>query len=116
MWARASSLVPWRSVFPKFSHPVYPKRQRRSARTLPPCLSKKRRDEDGAPSRVFTNLCSPLRMDTLSRKPGTSVDARAHIWLDGQQEQVQLWQLPENSSVSSITWTTSTPPSAASAP
>jgi len=27
-------------------------------------------------------------MDTLSRKPGTSVDARAHIWLDGQQEQV----------------------------
>jgi hypothetical protein len=24
----------------------------------------------------------------LSRKPGTSVDARAHIWLDGQQEQV----------------------------
>jgi len=25
------------------------KKQRRSARTLPPCLSKKRRDEDGAP-------------------------------------------------------------------
>jgi len=27
-------------------------------------------------------------MDTSPRKPGTSVDACADIWLDGQQEQV----------------------------
>ena len=40
-------------------------------------------------SRAFTNFCSPLRMDASPRKPGTSEDARAHIWLDhGQQEQV----------------------------
>ncbi len=40
-------------------------------------------------SRAFTNFCSTLRMDASPRKPGTSVDARAHIWLDhGQQEQV----------------------------
>jgi hypothetical protein len=43
----------------------------------------------GTDSRAFTNLFSPLRMDASPRKPGTSEDARAHIWLDhGQQEQV----------------------------
>ena|SRR6476661_5273347 len=63
----------------------------------PPVLSLQKTERRGrgtvgcgaTDSRAFTNLCSPLRMDISPRKPGTSVDARVHIWLDhGQQEQV----------------------------
>ena len=49
MWARASSLVPERNGSSEFSALFVQKSGDGQGERLPPCLSKKRRDEDGAP-------------------------------------------------------------------
>src|SRR6185312_603520 len=73
MWARASSLVPGRNGLSSIPPPVHLKTwgdvEEKLSANSPALFLQKTERRGRAPSRVFTNLCSPLRMDTSPRKP-----------------------------------------------